>query len=559
MVVKPDGTKWACQSCLKGHRVSGCTHTDRELTLVPKKGRPVTQCQHCRLERKKRSAHVKCDCGEAEKPHHPKEKCIHLREAEERAKAGFSEPLKKEDAHHLIAVAEEQGCCCHHGGKCSCSLIKKEPSSDGGTPPHGPAVPKPRLETTKSDGSLTVFANGHHKPVHKRNHAAHECGMPYKMPMPRAQTEQNINTQARRSVDSLALDSNMPWNPAAMIQQAKASQHKERRMSKSEQPSPKQPPLSGCSGGLSDNKLSSIDFSSLGPIQTNQSYDSAASDNAFPPLDPMSGITDASYDPWSAFPSADSNVPNNNPFGVWATAFDFSNTAQPALTAASSGTQSEIDELPTMDDLYGYPMPSIQEDMGSFGDDMAGGDSNSNRRSLPPNFFGNTDFTMPDLANDWQTPVNGLPGSDDGKSKSLVDDQSLGLPEAWNTPTMPSMTSIAQRPAVPTSNPGRPQSHSVGPGSAPNDDMIRSLFPEFDFENAMLEGNSPTAMESSTKRMGGMAMNTSADVGPMDETTAFTTQPWSDGSLSVPADNFTSPYNLDQDFSSQDFTGNWYQ
>jgi len=27
MVVKEDGTKWACSSCLKGHRVSGCTHT----------------------------------------------------------------------------------------------------------------------------------------------------------------------------------------------------------------------------------------------------------------------------------------------------------------------------------------------------------------------------------------------------------------------------------------------------------------------------------------------------------------------------------------------------
>ena len=27
--MRPDGTKWACQSCLKGHRVSGCTHTGR--------------------------------------------------------------------------------------------------------------------------------------------------------------------------------------------------------------------------------------------------------------------------------------------------------------------------------------------------------------------------------------------------------------------------------------------------------------------------------------------------------------------------------------------------
>lgn len=533
---------------------------DRELTLVPKKGRPVTQCQHCRLERKKRSAHVKCDCGEVEKLHHPKEKCIHLREAEERAKAGFHENSKQEDdPRHLIAVAEEQGCCCHHGGKCSCSLVKKESQSqEDGTPPHGPAVPKPRLESTKSDGSLTVFANGHHKPVHKRNHAAHECGMPYKMPMPRAHTEQNVSAQARRSVDSLALDSNMAWNSSSSLQQAKASHPTERRMSKSEQHSPKQFSLHGCDGGLSDAKLSSIDFSSLGPIQTNQSYDSAASDNAFPPLDPMSGMADASYDPWSAYPSADSNVPNNNPFGVWATAFDFSNTAQPALTAASSGTQSEIDELPTMDDMYGYTMPSIQEDMDTFNGDAVVGESNSNRRSLPPNFFGNTDFTMSNMGNDWQTPVNGLPSANDGKQKTLANDQTMGLPEAWNTPTMPSMTSIAQRPIVPTSNPGRPQSHSIGPGSAPNDDMIKQLFPEFDFENGMLGGNSPTAMDtSSNKRMGGMAVNSSASVGPMDETNAFTSQPWTDGSMSVPADAFASPYNLDQDFSSQDFTGNW--
>ena len=45
---------------------------DRPLQHINKKGRPVSQCAHCRAMRKSRSAHVKCDCGI--KPN----KCIHL-------------------------------------------------------------------------------------------------------------------------------------------------------------------------------------------------------------------------------------------------------------------------------------------------------------------------------------------------------------------------------------------------------------------------------------------------------------------------------------------------
>ena len=44
--------KYACATCIKGHRVSGCTHTDRSLFEVKKKGRPATQCPHCRDKRK---------------------------------------------------------------------------------------------------------------------------------------------------------------------------------------------------------------------------------------------------------------------------------------------------------------------------------------------------------------------------------------------------------------------------------------------------------------------------------------------------------------------------
>ncbi|KEQ60235.1 uncharacterized protein M437DRAFT_55084, partial [Aureobasidium melanogenum CBS 110374] len=199
MVVKEDGTKWACQSCLKGHR-----------------GRPITQCPHCRAERKKRSSHVKCDCGE--KPH---------------TKEKFPMPPHSTSGEHhspeLYPVAEESPssdehrCCCPHGGKCVCSTHKesspedakdqKEPievspkkdavKESSTVPKKSLSQRKPRLTSHQSEGHLTVFANGHHKPCHRNNNAAHESGAPYKLP--RSHTTQPISAKsnARRSVDSL--------------------------------------------------------------------------------------------------------------------------------------------------------------------------------------------------------------------------------------------------------------------------------------------------------------------------------------------------------------------
>lgn len=48
--------------------------TDRPLQHINKKGRPVSQCHHCRTMRKSRSAHIKCDCGEKTS------KCAHLQQ-----------------------------------------------------------------------------------------------------------------------------------------------------------------------------------------------------------------------------------------------------------------------------------------------------------------------------------------------------------------------------------------------------------------------------------------------------------------------------------------------
>ncbi|KIY70231.1 copper-fist-domain-containing protein, partial [Cylindrobasidium torrendii FP15055 ss-10] len=54
--------KYACETCIKGHRSSACKHTTRPLYEIKKKGRPVTQCEHCRELRKRKQVHVKCIC-----------------------------------------------------------------------------------------------------------------------------------------------------------------------------------------------------------------------------------------------------------------------------------------------------------------------------------------------------------------------------------------------------------------------------------------------------------------------------------------------------------------
>lgn len=58
-----DGQKYACERCIRGHRVTGCTHTNMPLKKIKPKGRPTTQCQHCKDRRKNSNLHSKCLCG----------------------------------------------------------------------------------------------------------------------------------------------------------------------------------------------------------------------------------------------------------------------------------------------------------------------------------------------------------------------------------------------------------------------------------------------------------------------------------------------------------------
>lgn len=58
-----NGVKYACERCIRGHRVTTCTHTDQPLTMIKPKGRPASQCQHCRDQRKLKNLHTSCTCG----------------------------------------------------------------------------------------------------------------------------------------------------------------------------------------------------------------------------------------------------------------------------------------------------------------------------------------------------------------------------------------------------------------------------------------------------------------------------------------------------------------
>jgi hypothetical protein len=153
-----DGEKWACASCIKGHRVSGCTHTDRELHHINPKGRPVKQCEHCRGARKSKSHHAKCECGDKKD--------------------------KDKSKDNGDAKVDGNGCRCHSGAKCICGKDTHALKLDTGKHTLHNARQKPKLNTTHSESTLTVFANGHHKPCHRNNNSAHVSGAPYKIPRP---------------------------------------------------------------------------------------------------------------------------------------------------------------------------------------------------------------------------------------------------------------------------------------------------------------------------------------------------------------------------------------
>ena len=251
-------------------------------------------------------------------------------------------------------------CCCTHGMRCTCAVKKEylDPVPEADVPeaalPLTPASRKPRLTTAQSDTSLTVFTNGHHKPVHRYNDAAHKCGAPYKIPIPHS--IHGNSDIARRSADHLPLSKTSEQAPSH-LQESISSAQQEVRLVRSEHGSPEQraaPIFDGFKNQLPPLALERhCPF--IDPIESppNEDYSNYQSPRGFdtyftaPEDQPaLSAGFNMPVVDWSALdlPLEGGNLSTSYSQPPSYASFDHSNVGQPGLTTASSDEVSEIEE-----------------------------------------------------------------------------------------------------------------------------------------------------------------------------------------------------------------------
>ncbi|TVY53061.1 Copper resistance protein CRF1 [Lachnellula cervina] len=374
MLIK--GEKYACEACVRGHRVSNCQHADRTLQHINKKGRPVSQCTHCRTLRKSRSAHVRCDCG--------------------------SDKAHAKGACPYDTDSQADNCCCSHGGRCACALKKEHldpvPESDSDEPclssSSAPANEnrRPRALTAQSENGLTSFVNGRHKPVHKSNTMAHKCGLPYVVPRAHSIHGPSPSGLANRSVDNLPHTNTIDaLHSDSHIKDSMVSAQQEQRMVKSEHGSP----LLSTADNLEQwgGALPPLDLSGLsGDYAQGLDGFSSIPDHEQPLF--SAGLSAASID-WSHYDGLDFN---NDNFATSSysqapsfTGFDFNSIDQPALTSTStSGEISEVEEFPSLGDAV--PNRPTLANATRYGSDLDtsdfGGDIDSYRLSTASSYVG---------------------------------------------------------------------------------------------------------------------------------------------------------------------------
>lgn len=579
--------------CLQSPWLTCCCCSERELLFVPKKGRPITQCHHCRSERKKKSAHHKCECGE--KPHPKekcKEKCIHLREAEAAAAAAAgtstTPPINSTVADSIEAYApaselyqlpedssaDEHHCCCPHGGKCTCSTARKESSEEGHTLQRKSSHirPKPRLTSHQSEGHLTVFANGHHKPVHRNNNAAHESGVPYKIP--RSHTTNGVTNKsiARRSVDSLASVksvSPITWRQPTPTPTMANTVPEEPLNAQSERSSPHSDYSANYQSVFDVNRMS-IDATAYGMPELSSSVPNTTyQDFGYPSAQSALSVTTTSTEPAiSGYSLPASGLESGQDYWSnidWAK-FD-SNTfeAQPALTNASSGTISEIDDLPRVDDLNGFDASysvDNQAQMSNFGTDYF--DSSNNNNQYGGNFNFNTN------SNRWSMPSMSSQGNN-ASFLSMVNDPP--------TKDVPSQTFGMGQPVLqsqPAMSSGSTSAQSQSPAPMASDNMYQNSFPDWDSlipdYNAASVATSNDGMNDSL----GFAVSESTQTPVMSGQTvplqndgsgnydgfdnSYRAMQWDDG-VAVPAapaeQDYINTFNLDPNWNVASFNNPW--
>ena len=202
---------------------------------------------------------------------------------------------------------------------------------------------KPRLLKAGSD--MTVFTNGHHKPVHKHNDSAHKCGLPYKIPIPHS-VPGNAE-YARRSTDSLPLIRKKEESHS-QLHESITSAREELRQVRSEHgsPEPRAPRFRENVGALPPFDLQ---YSSYGGNHFSEEYaqspggpESYYTSQDEPPA-MSAGLSMPAVD-WNdidltsgAFSAGYSQPPSY-------ASFEHNNVSRPALTTSSSGEVSEVDD-----------------------------------------------------------------------------------------------------------------------------------------------------------------------------------------------------------------------
>ncbi|RPA84132.1 hypothetical protein BJ508DRAFT_323778 [Ascobolus immersus RN42] len=187
-----EGNKFACDACIRGHRVTGCEHVDRQLTQIAKKGRPVSQCSSCRQSRKSRGTHNKCECGTKEPNTIPAGGLIQQGK-EWVIGPGINVCLCMESKNYVCK-------CCQRQREQTLDTVPEGNESGVLNPPLAPHsfISRPRaLVPTMSETSLHSLGAqyGKMRPLHARH--AHQYSVPYSIPANTSSDRLNIGLSRR--------------------------------------------------------------------------------------------------------------------------------------------------------------------------------------------------------------------------------------------------------------------------------------------------------------------------------------------------------------------------
>ncbi|THH08986.1 hypothetical protein EW145_g2343 [Phellinidium pouzarii] len=204
--------KYACETCIKGHRSSTCNHRDRPLFEIKKKGRPITQCEHCRELRKTKQVHVKCLC-EGKDEFDAVSHSIPAKKANRKGPAPSAafphglqestsdseEALPSPSQQNAAQRSESTPCACKVGADCECC-----------TPRHPPRQKRSLTPPRLSIGDIRATAS---RPVS-------EADDTFELPIPHPFPHELLHGHGSRSTHGTAL-----YNPYGLAHDTHMRSH----------------------------------------------------------------------------------------------------------------------------------------------------------------------------------------------------------------------------------------------------------------------------------------------------------------------------------------------